>query len=238
MNYICSMKTVIFSIVFCCVTSVLLAQQPIDTTFVDYNYKEDQFYFSITYELLGKKPTEIKQSGFSSGIHFGVIKDMAINERRNKAFGIGLGLSVNSYNQNMLISQAQDGVYNYQIIDESVISIKRNKFTTYLVEVPLEYRWRTSTARDYKFWRIYPGVKFGYLLYNSSKFSGSIDDIKLSNIDDFNKFQYGLTLSAGYSTWNFHVYYGLNAIFKDTAKLDWEAIDMNSIKIGLVFYIL
>lgn len=238
MNYICNMKTIIFSVLFCCATSMLLAQKATDTTFVDDKYKEDQFYFSITYDLLGKKPSEIKQSGFSSGIHFGAIKDMPINVRRNKALGIGLGLSINSYNQNMLISKAQDGVYNYQIIDESVISIKRNKFTTYLVEVPLEYRWRTSTAQDYKFWRIYPGVKFGYVLYNSSRFFGSIDDIKLNNIDDFNKFQYGLTLSAGYSTWNFHVYYGLNAIFKDNAKLNWEAIDMNSIKIGLIFYIL
>lgn len=232
------MKTAIFSVVFACVTSILWAQQPVDTTFVDYKYKEDQFYFSITYELLGKKPSEVKQSGFSSGIHFGVIKDMPINERRNKAFGVGLGLSVNSYNQNMLISQDQDGDYTYQIIDENEITIKRNKFTTYLVELPIQYRWRTSTAKDYKFWRVHTGVKLGYVLYNSSKFVGSIDDIKLSNIDDFNKLQYGLTLSAGYSTWNFHVYYGLNSIFKNSAQLDGKSIDMNSIKIGLMFYVL
>ncbi|WP_236027440.1 porin family protein [Gelidibacter pelagius] len=237
-NYICSMKTSIFIVVFSCVTSILFAQQSIDTTFVDHKYKEDQFYFSITYELLGKKAKEIKQSGFSSGIHFGVIKDMPINERRNKAFGIGLGLSVNSFNQNMLISPDPDGGYTYQIIDESEITVKRNKFTTYLIEMPLQYRWRTSTAKDYKFWRIYSGVKIGYLLYNSSKFVGSIDDVKLSGIDDFNKLQYGLTLNAGYSTWNFHVYYGLNSIFNDSVKLNGKSVDMNSIKIGLMFYIL
>lgn len=232
------MKTAILSIVFACVTSALFAQQPIDTTFVDYKYKEDQFYFSITYELLGKKPSEIKQSGFSSGIHLGVIKDMPINERRNKAFGIGLGLSVNSYNQNMLISQHEDGTYTYQIVNENEITIKRNKFTTYLVEMPIQYRWRTSTAKDYKFWRVHTGVKLGYVLYNSSKFIGSIDDVKLSNIEDINKLQYGLTLSAGYSTWNFHVYYGLNSIFKNSAQLEGKSIDMNSIKIGLMFYVL
>ncbi|MEO8774578.1 MAG: porin family protein [Gelidibacter sp.] len=232
------MKTAIFSVVFAFVTSILWAQQPVDTTFVDYKYKEDQFYFSITYDLLGKKHSEVKQSGFSSGIHFGVIKDMPINERRNKAFGVGLGLSINSYNQNMLISQDQDGEYTYQIIDENEITIRRNKFTTYLIELPIQYRWRTSTAKDYKFWRVHTGVKLGYVLYNSSKFVGSIGDIKLSNIDDFNKLQYGLTLNAGYSTWNFHVYYGLNSIFKDSAQLDGKSIDMNSIKIGLMFYVL
>ncbi len=232
------MKIALFSVMFFCVCSILYAQQAVDTTFVDNKYKEDQFYLSITYGLLGKTPREIKQSGFSSGIHFGVIKDMPINERRNKAIGVGLGLSTNSYNQNMLVSPDSNGGYSYQIIDESEITIKRNKFTTYLVEMPIQYRWRTSTARDYKFWRIYTGVKFGYMFYNSSKFIGSITDIKLSGIDDFEKLQYGLTLSAGYSTWNFHVYYGLNSIFKDTAQLDEKSIDMNSIKIGLMFYVL
>lgn len=240
MNYICAMKTFLCIIIFLVIPSLVFAQQPqdTDTVFVDNRYREDQFFFSVTYNLLGKKTTDIKQSGFSSGIHFGIIRDFPFNEQRNKAFGIGLGLSANSYNQNMLISQGQEGAYNYQIIDESVVAIKRNKFTTYLVEVPLEYRWRTSTARDYKFWRIYSGVKLGYTLYNSSKFIGSIDDIKLNNIADFNRFQYGVTLSAGYSTWNFHVYYGLNSLFSDTAQLNGESMDMNSIKIGLIFYIL
>ena len=234
------MKTSIFIVILTCVSSMLFAQQPkeADTTFVDNKYREDQFYLSVTYNLLGKKPREIKQSAFSSGIHFGFIRDFPFNERRNKAVGIGLGLSINSYNQNMLISQDSDGNYTYQIIDENEITIKRNKFTTYLIEIPFQYRWRTSTAKDYNFWRVYSGVKVGYLFHNSSKFKGSMEDVKFSGIDDFNKLQYGLTLSAGYSTWNFSVYYGLNSIFKDTARLDGKSIDMNSVKIGLMFYVL
>ncbi|WP_299394911.1 porin family protein [uncultured Gelidibacter sp.] len=232
------MKNAVFLILFASLSTLMSAQQPTDSTFVDHNYREDQFYFSITYNLLGKVPDDLKQSGFSSGIHFGVIRDMPINTRRNVAFGVGLGLSANSYNQNILISEGADGNYDYQIIDESEVTFKRNKFTTYTLEVPIEYRWRTSTAKEYKFWRIYTGVKVGYVFYNSSKFIGSGDDVKLTNISDINPLQYGLTLSAGYSTWNFHVYYGLNSIFKDTAQLDGMSVDMNSIKIGLMFYVL
>ena len=114
----------------------------------------------------------------------------------------------------------------------------KNKFTTYLVELPLEIRWRTSTAIDYNFWRIYTGFKVGYLLYNSTKYKSDAGNQNLSNLDDFNKVQYGLTLSAGYGTWNFHLYYSLNSIFNDNAKLNGEAIDMKSFKIGLMFYIL
>ncbi len=201
------------------------------------NYREDQFYASVTYNLLNYKPDGVSQSGFSSGFHLGFIRDMPINERRNFSIGIGLGISTNSYNQNLSILETNNNLV-YLIIDESEVNVSKNKFTTYLVEMPLEIRWRTSTAIDYNFWRIYTGFKVGYLLYNSSKFVSEGGSQNLSNIDDFNKLQYGLTLSAGYGTWNFHVYYGLNPIFNDNAKLSGETIDLSSIKIGLMFYIL
>lgn len=210
----------------------------IDTTaVVDNKYREDQFYLSVTYNLLGKKPDGVSQSGFSSGYHFGFIRDMPINKRRNLAIGAGLGLSINSYNQTLLISEDTNG-YQYTILDDNEVDYSKNKFTTYLVELPIEFRWRTSTPTEYDFWRIYAGVKFGYILYNSSKFNSNEGDIKLSSIDDFNAFQYGLTLSAGYSTISFHLYYGLNEIFNDVSLIDGRSIDMNSVRIGLMFYIL
>jgi len=209
-----------------------------DNSELYHNYREDQFYASITYNILNNKPSEIAQSGFSSGFHLGFIRDMPINEKRNFAIGLGIGLSTNSYNQkNVLIEEVNKEV-SFRIIDESEYNVSKNKFTTYFVEVPLELRWRTSTPSDYNFWRIYPGFKVGYLLYNSTKFKSVAGNEKLSNIDEFNKIQYGLTLSAGYGTWNFHVYYGLNSIFDDTATLNGEVIDMKSLKIGLMFYIL
>lgn len=238
-NYLCGMKTILFLLLFCCVSPLLFAQQlrERDTSLVDRNYREDQFYLSVTYNLLGNKPKRLKQTGFSNGVHFGVIRDMPINEQRNKALGVGLGLSINSYNHNMMISKAAGGGYDYDIIDERQVKITRNKFSAYTIELPIQYRWRTSTASEYKFWRIYTGLKFGYVFYNASKFKGSSDDVHLHNNTDFNKLQYGLTLSAGYSTWNFNVYYGLNPLFKDSAELDQKALDMSTIKIGLMFYV-
>lgn len=201
------------------------------------NYREDQFYASVTYNLLNNKPAGVSQSGFSSGFHLGFIRDMPFNERRNFAFGLGIGISTNSYNQNLRIEKSNND-FLYSVIDESEVNVSKNKFTTYLVEVPFEVRWRTSTPTDYNFWRIYTGFKLGYLLYNSTKFKSDAGKESLSNISDFNKLQYGLTLSAGYGTWNFHVYYGLNSIFDSNVKLNEETIDMKSIKIGLMFYIL
>lgn len=208
------------------------------TKVVDSKYREDQFYASITYNLIVNNPDKASSSDFSSGFHFGFIRDMPINEKRNWAIGLGLGISTNSYNQNLAITEDTGNVIFTLANNANLGDVKKNKFTTYLVDLPLQIRWRTSNATDYKFWRIYSGFKISYLLYNSSRLESDLLNQKLSNIDAFNKFQYGLTLSAGYGTWNFSVYYGLNSIFDTSAKLNNQIIASKALKIGIMFYIL
>jgi len=226
-----------FLLLFILVFSQIGISQSNDKTDLYKNYREDQFYASVTYNLLNSKPDGLAQSGFSTGFHIGFIRDMPINKDRDFAIGLGIGFSLNSYNQNLSIIE-ENKVIIFSILNEDEINVSKNKFSTYLVEVPLEIRWRTSTASDYNFWRIYTGFKLGYMLHNSTKLKSSAGDVQLSNIDSFNKLQYGLTLGAGYGTWNFHAYYGLNSIFNDDTKLNSETIDMNVIRLGLIFYIL
>ncbi len=208
-----------------------------DTSFVDTKYREDQFYFAVTYNLLSNKPNGMSQSGFSNGFQLGFIRDMPINEKRTLAIGLGLGIASNSYNHNLMITKVDDD-YNYSIIDESEITYNKNKFSTYLIEMPFEFRWRQSTPTEYKFWRIYTGFKLSYVLANRYKFRGSTGDVTYSNIDDFEKWQYGITFGAGYATWNFYIYYGLNPIFNNTVYIDQQSLDVSDLKIGLIFYIL
>lgn len=217
-------------------TYITIAQ---DSTAVDVDdkYREDQFYASITYNNIMDNPKGISSSDFSTGFHFGFIRDMPVNEKRNLAFAIGLGVSTNLYNQNLIIRESASGT-TFTSSDASFGNIAKNKFTTYVVDMPFEFRWRTSNAKSYKFWRIYPGFKLSYVLFNSSKLESELEDVKLTNIDEFNKLQYGLTLSAGYGTWNFQVYYGLNSIFNNSANLNGESIDSKALRIGIMFYIL
>lgn len=203
---------------------------------VDSLYREDQFYLGITYNLLSKKPSGVSQNKFSSGLHFGVIRDMPINKRRNKAIGIGLGLSINAYNQNLLITKSNKDLV-YSVLDSDAIDFSKNKFYTYVLEMPIQYRWRTSTPTEYSFWRIYTGFKVGYVFANGTNYLGDPENIRLKNTNAFTNFQYGLTLSTGYNTWNFYLYYGLNNLF-DNATIDDEALDISAIKVGLMFYIL
>ena len=153
------------------------------------------------------------------------------------AIGLGIGYSANSFNQNLFITRESENKYLYTIIDNDV-SYSKNKFNQHLIEFPLEFRWRSSSYSEYKFWRICFGFKTSYVIANSSKYEGSPDNLKINNISDFNDFQYGLTFSAGYNTWNFYLYYALNPIFNSNAVLNNNSIDVKAIKIGLMFYVL
>lgn len=211
--------------------------QEITSKVSDSLYKEDQFYIGTTYNVLGNRPENLNQSSFSLGFHLGFIKDMPINKNRTKAIGIGLGYSTNSYIQNMLIRRDPEGNFTYSIIDGET-NFSKNKFSEHVIEVPIEFRWRSSTVNTYNFWRVYLGAKFGYAFANRSKFIGDLGELRFNNNPDFNNLQYGFTLSLGYNTWNVYMYYGLNTIFTETATLNGNALDINAVKIGLMFYIL
>ncbi|MFC5682405.1 porin family protein [Flavobacterium sp. MAHUQ-51] len=202
---------------------------------VDSLYREDQFYFAFTYNTLQQKPVGLKQQKFSIGLSGGFLRDMPINKNRTKAFATGVGLSLNNYNQNLAITgTAQEANY---VIMGSETSFDKNKFTQLLIDVPLEFRWRTSTYESYKFWRIYGGVKLSYLAYSKSVLNDSQGKTLITNNDDFNKFLYGLYLSAGYNTFNVYAYYGLNPIFKNLS-IEGEKAKMNTMNVGVIFYIL
>lgn len=203
---------------------------------VDSLYKEDQFYAGVTYNLLGNKPKDISQNGFSFGFHIGLIKDIPINKRRNIALGIGLGYSTNSFNQNLLIEKENE-IITYSAL-ENPDTFTKNKFLNHVIELPFEFRWRTSTPSEYNFWRIYTGFKIGYVIAHNAKYNGDLGNLNSNDIEDYNKFQYGCTISLGYNTWNLYLYYGLNTMFSNKAVLNSESIDINVIKLGLMFYVL
>jgi hypothetical protein len=201
---------------------------------IDSLYREDQFYFSFTYNTLQQKPTGLSQNKFSTGFSAGFLRDMPFNKNRTAAFATGLGFSYNNYIQNLAITgTAADA--QYEVVPTN--AFKSNKFSQFLVEVPLEFRIRNSTYESHKFYRLYGGLKLSYLLYDKSVYNDSQGKVVVTTNKDFNTFLYGAYASVGYNTINVYVYYGLNSIFK-SAKLGDNSIDMKSLNIGLIFYIL
>ncbi len=205
---------------------------------VDSKYREDQFYVGITFNLLVNKPKGMNQNGFSGGFHAGYVRDMPINKRRNLAIGIGAGFSMNTYNENLFIGGLQTGESSYKILDDET-PYNKNWLTTYLVEAPIQFRWRTSTAKTYKFWRIYTGMQLGYIYAYKANFEQSNNHVVQTDISELDRFRMGATFAFGYETFNFYFYYSLNPLFKDAGLDDTqEDIGLNTFKLGLIFYIL
>ena len=160
---------------------------------------------------------------------------MPFNKNRTKSIAAGIGYSINNYNQNILISET-NGIIEYNPTS-SLISYDTNKLTLHYLDIPVEFRWRTSTPESHKFWRVYTGFKFSYLVYDRSKYVDSQVTNEVTGNSDLNKFQYGTYLSVGYNTVNFYIYYGLNPIFK-SAVLNGNSLDVNTLNFGFMFYIL
>ncbi|MBF4492171.1 PorT family protein [Flavobacterium sp. JLP] len=203
---------------------------------IDSLYREDQFYFTVTYNLLAQIPKGLKQDKFSAGLSAGFLRDMPINKKRTVAVATGLGLSYQNFFQNITISKDQAGAIIYGVNDYN--EFVSNKYRQYLVDVPIEFRWRNSTFDSYKFWRIYGGVKLSYVISSKSLLNDGETTYKIVNNPDINKFQYGAYISAGYNTWNVYMYYGLNPLFKDVKTVSGEKLDVTTMNIGLIFYIL
>ncbi len=196
------------------------------------NYLEDQVYLALTYNVLVNKPEVITQNGLSGGISLGFIKDIPLNEERNFGFAIGLGYAYNAYIQNLKIARPSQTT-----IFEQAQNYKTNRLRNHSLEIPIEFRWRNSTPEKYKFWRIYGGIKVSYLFSAKSTYIDEIETITTKNIPELNKFQYGLILATGYSTWNLFVYYGLNPLFKNV-EFNGKKLELNNFNIGLKFYML
>ncbi|STO14756.1 porin family protein [Flavobacterium hibernum] len=204
---------------------------------IDSLYREDQFYFSVTYNLLMNGPTGLKQDKFSAGLSAGFLRDMPINKTRTIAIAAGLGLSYQNFYQNLTISKGPTGDLIYGVNDSG--QFVSNRYKQYSVDVPIEFRWRNSTYESYKFWRIYSGVKLSYIFSDKSILKDGESTYKISNNKDVNQFQYGVYVSAGYNTWNVYCYYGLNGLFDKSVKtISGESINVKAMNIGLIFYIL
>lgn len=209
-----------------------------NTSIVDSLYREDQVYVGVTFNLISNKPNQVSQNGLSGSLQLGFIRDMPFNKRRNKAIGVGLGISIDTFNQNLFIGEESDGeTTSFSVIGDDVNEDK-NRFTFYSLEVPIQYRWRTSTPEKYGFWRIHTGVQFGYIFRFKSTFVNQGNEVNQTDVPELNELQYGLTFAFGYGAFNFQAYYGLNTLFDDTARLNQEAVDLQVIRLGLQFYFL
>jgi len=204
----------------------------------DSKYREDQFYIGASYNLVGDVPSGFSPRGLSGGIQLGYLRDMPINEDRTIAIAVGAGLTYDQYGENLFIGAGSTGETVFTILDESEVNFDSNRLSTAAVELPVEIRWRSSTSTSYKFWRVYAGFRVSYVYWHKATFKQSGGNESLTNIPELDKVQLGASLSFGYNTVNFFAYYGITPLFSNASTADGQNVGFNSVKLGLIFYIL
>src|SRR5690554_4774241 len=212
-------------------------QDSIRHSSADSLYREDQIYVGVTYNLLLDMPSGASARGLSGGLQLGFVRDMPINKRRNVSVAIRGGLAYDYFGQNLFIGENPDGTSLFKVL-ESDVDYDRNRFGMATIEAPIEFRWRTSTATEYRFWRVYTGIRVGYAFYHKSSFKAGNDVQTQSKIPEFDPLRLSATLSFGYNTFNFFASYSINPFFKEAFTEEGEKVDFRTLKVGLMFYIL
>jgi hypothetical protein len=225
-------KTAFLFSVFVFFSNAVCSQETLLPT--NENYLEDQLYFGLTYNTLLYNPEGYFQNGFSYGTQFGFVKDLPFNKKRSVGAGIGVGFAHTTFNQNLLVEKAS-GSYQYRTLD----TYNNNRFILNSLEFPLEFRWRTSTLEKYKFWRVYTGLTLSYVINFKAQHVLDAKQVIVTNSNLVERFQYALSLSAGYGTWNFYASYALRPLFKE-ARMESTGSPLNvqSLRLGLMFYML
>ncbi len=192
------------------------------------NYKEDQIYFNFNFDFQLKNIEGYQQNGFSRSFNIGLLKDISLNKKGNKAIAIGLGYGFTRLVNNLDIGQAS----SFIIEGDSNL---RNRISFHSIQFPMEIRLRTSTVKSFEFWRFYLGYTINYnFLAKYKPFFGRKTSLN-NHISDFSQC---LSLSLGFNTWNIRFETGISPIIKILSNSKTPNKDFMISSVGLVFYLL
>ncbi|NJB81595.1 porin family protein [Wenyingzhuangia aestuarii] len=210
---------------------VLMSQA---TLYADEKYYEDQLYVGIQYNSLITYNNGINNNGVPYSFEAGFIKDMPLNKQRNIGLGLGIGYSYDILRPNITVTPNGTD-FEYAISD----TFSSYKYQSHNLEIPLEFRWRTSTATNDSFWRFYTGGSVVYNLSSKTEFDTGSATFTYTDLEALNQINYTVYSSIGFGTWNFHLKYYLKSPFKDSIRTtDNKKLSFNQLKIGVMFYIL
>ena len=176
--------------------------------------------------------SDFKENKFSGSFNVGFVRDIPLSKSGKLSLGIGAGIGLNSFNNNLKIISPT--ATSYKLLSSRDMP-KKNKFNYSEIQLPLELRWRNSSAIKYKFWRIYTGLKYSRIIQSNYKFESPNENYQIRSVP-VNLDQLGITLNIGYNTWNLGLYKSLRPFFnKKNTNLPQT---LEQFKLGIVFYIL
>ena len=194
-------------------------------------YREDQIYFGASFMVLTSNQEQFKPKGLSRHFQLGLVRDIPLIDSGKLSTGIGFGLGFDRYTTNLI--PLDRGIYSLYNVDADLnnslyLSVKS-------LELPISFRWRSSTATNFAFWRLYGGISLQWNYNIKAKQNSNLIEI----FDEIKKLGSTAHISFGYNTWNFFLSYSLKPIFNSLeGNSEGLPIQIKPLKIGLIFYVL
>lgn len=182
----------------------------------DINKAKDRLVLDFSYDMLLNLPDSIKTSGFSRGFNAYFTYDIVLGKSRfSVAPGIGIGN--NNYFMKYAVSSDSLGTHFNKFSDD--IDVKKSKIALSYIDIPLELRFRSKLNKKGSSWKLAAGIKAGMMIQNKWKYKGEDfgmgEKFKTYDIENINKFRYGVMLRGGYGIVNLFAYYSLSDVFND-----------------------
>lgn len=176
---------------------------------------DDRFVLDLTLDNFAQSPSSMEVNIIKSrGINIKLMKDRLF---KNSLFGFGYGLAFGSQNfdtDRFILVDDTLGHTHFVAIDPAV-DVKRNKLSVNYLDLPLELRFRTKPNSKNNSFKLSVGFKIGVLLQSHIKYEDDDGKVKFFNINNLNKYRYGVDGRMGYGIWGLNVYYSLIPLFDD-----------------------
>ena len=180
-------------------------------------YREDQFYFGVSYLVNESNAVSFNQEGLSGQFSLGFIRDFPLHRSGRVALGVGLGYERLSLRNNIRWNlEPTQPIFSY--------AQNPQPFSFQSLSIPVELRWRSSSPTQYAFWRVYGGMKWNR--------NWTLKKEQQPLLSEWIPSAY---LSLGYNTWNLQLTYTLKPLFSKATLMEDDA-NIRLLSLGLVFY--
>jgi hypothetical protein len=182
-----------------------------------YKYKptpKDRVIFELAHTGWLGAPSGLEAAYTSGGVNILLYFDHPLG---NSYFSFAWGAGFSSYNVHGPINMVYhtDTLtknFSYTSLEKRDESYFINRIGLKVVEVPVEFRFRSRT--DYQF-KLSLGFKVGYVVQSFRKIFDDHENVKIFNIKGINMLRYGPTLRVGWEQLHITAFYSLSEFFAD-----------------------
>ncbi len=173
----------------------------------------DRIIFEVNHTGWLNMPHNLKETATSGGVNILLYFDYPLGNS-HFSFAWGAGLSSHNIHGKINLVYQVDSLHQQTVftsVEPRYTPYKINRIGFKVIEVPLEFRFRTRTPYQFK---LMAGVKVGYVVQTFKKVFDADGKVKVFDIFGVNLLRYGVQLRMGWEQLHLSVFYALSEVFE------------------------